>query len=209
MKGFKGILFLLLFAIGFTARSQEDKKVYFDAYIGGPQVTPYLINSYFNNIHAKGLGPFGARMDFFITKSSSIGVDANYMQVNVSGDNIFYVSENGSKNFTATKNYNFAKIRVLVRYAYHFVLKEKLDVYCHAGIGASFWTPNEIRIQDNYNSSIYSSYSYNYVEIKNLVPIGFRTGIGLRYLVAKNVGFNVDIAAGGALLTAGLTVKIK
>ena len=89
------------------------------------------------------------------------------------------------------------------------VQKERTDFYCHSGIGASIWSPDQVRIEEEILDYSGSTMMTKYVEVKNTVPIGFRTGIGFRYLFTKNVGFNVDFGLGGPLLTAGLTVKLR
>lgn len=205
------IAFLISFYHSYSQEivNKNNNKIYFDAYLGGPQLMPMLINSNMNKVHARGLGPFGARADFFLSDRHSLGVDVNYMQVHLSSTSTFYVSENGMKSGSEYNSYTFSKLRVYLRYAYHMIQKDKIDFYLHAGIGASIWSPNQIRIEEVNSTSNGYATSIKYVEVKNTVPIGFRTGIGFRYLFTKNVGFNVDLGLGGALLTAGLTIRLK
>ena len=59
-------LLISLLSIGIS-KAQDAKKVYLDLYWGGPQITPAIINNNLSNVNAKGLGPFGARADFFLS----------------------------------------------------------------------------------------------------------------------------------------------
>ncbi|MBC7390149.1 MAG: hypothetical protein H7329_13110 [Opitutaceae bacterium] len=205
------ITFIISFYHSYSQEIVNEKKnkIYLDAYWGGPQLTPIVINSNMNKVHAKGLGPFGARADFFLSDRHSLGVDVNYMQIYLSSTSTFYVTENGMKSGAPLNSYTFSKLRVYLRYAYHMIQKDKIDFYLHAGIGASIWSPNQIKIEEVNSASNGYTTSVKYVEVKNAVPIGFRTGIGFRYLFTKNIGLNVDLGLGGPLLTAGLTLRLK
>lgn len=195
-----------LLALDFPSFSQERVQTCIDLYIGGPQLRPTYANYDFTYVRARGYGPYGGRVEFFPAKRHSIGFEVNYLQINFSSPYPFYVRENNYKNGINTTNYTISKTRIYVRYAYHMVQNERVDFFCHVGIGAAIWSPNEVAISEDNNTN--GMNIYHEVSYKNLLPIAIRTGIGVRVYINKYVGFNADMGIGGALLSGGLTVRI-
>lgn len=195
-----------LMALGFPSFSQERVQTCIDFYIGGPQFRPLIANAELSYVRARGYGPYGGRIEFFPAKRHSVGLEANYMQINFSSPQPFYIREDNHKNGVYTNNYTISKTRIYVRYAYHMAQNERVDFFCHVGIGAAMWSPNHVAITEDYNSNGYSTgYQITY---QNILPVAIRTGIGVRVYLNEFLGFNADMGIGGALLSGGLTVRI-
>lgn len=183
-----------------TTRPLVKNNVVIDAYIGGPQLLSQLSSSsntgagFTQSISSSGTGPFGGRIEYMFTPKSSIGLEINH----------------ATSKLTATWNDNYDKLvqeitlnrtRVFPRYALHFG-KNKLDAYWHIGLGIAIWSV-EAKTTDPSNS-IFSTSPTS----RGSGPVlAFRTGVGLRYFFTKNLGVNLDMGLGGALLTGGVSVK--
>lgn len=199
----KKLLVILALAALSNANAQAVEKgnIIIDAYYGGPQIfslIPKNTNSDGNTttFTHKGFGPIGGRVEYMISKRSSLAVD-----VNMANSAIDLYWNDGQDPYRAS--YTLSRLRVMPRYALHFG-GNKLDVFWHVGLGLARWAVT-VDVTDPSNTFENDVRGLNSASGPG---VAFRTGIGFRYFFTKNIGINADFGLGGPLLTGGLTVKL-
>ncbi len=194
----KTFLILVALCANFFASAQAVTKgdIIVDGYIGGPQLISRISSSVDGyELKSRGFGPFGGRVEYMVTETSSIGVESNYASTKLTAtydDNIDSYKQTTSIN----------RFRIFPRYAIHFG-SNKVDVFYHVGLGIALWSVNS---EINDPSSTVAE-DQKFTSSSSGPVIAFRTGIGARYFFTKNLGINADFGLGGALFTLGLSGK--
>lgn len=193
--------FTLMAQSGSSENSVKKDNVIIDLYIGGPQLLSRLATTKKDDsgldfsITSKGFGPFGGRVEYMFTPKSSIGFEVNHATSTLTS-----VADDGYDRFS--EELKISRTRFLPRYALHFG-KKKLDAYWHVGLGLAIWTIDRKVVDPS--KTIWST---SEVSRGSGPVLAFRTGVGLRYFFTDNFGLNADFGIGGALFTAGITVKL-
>ena len=149
------------------------------------------------NFSYTGLGPMGGSVEFLLADNVGIGIDFIYnshsrnfsdASVNANGDPVVY-------------DYNFKTVRqrIHLRFNYHFSQDENVDAYFGIGVGSntraySFETNNP-----NFDSAD---------DEGQLIPVSMRICVGTRYYFSPNLGLVAEAGIGGALVRAGLSIKL-
>lgn len=177
-----------------------------DPYYGAPNFGKSLLknitfnNQNINSTGAGGLGPMGVRAEYMLADKFGLGIDFifNSTKLGLTYDSLY--SDN-----TLYRRYQgelaMKRIRVQLRFNYHFISTNKMDAY--VGIGAG----SNTRIWSVTNTD--PNYQFEKGKVKGtLLPFSMRAAVGLRYYFIPNLGLNAEIGIGGPLVSAGVSVKI-
>lgn len=98
-------------------------------------------------------------------------------------------------------NYDLStnKFGVLFCFNYHFLDNDEFDLYSTVGVGYS---------NRNFNFSS-TDPTFAPTTLSSIIPVGFKSGIGMRYFFSDNLGANLQIGFGqGGILNAGISYKL-
>lgn len=190
----------LLLAANPAAAQVEEGNVIIDPYYGYPNFGKTLVSSAISedaeNTKATGIGPLGLRVEYMLADNLGLGIDFIYNSSGIEGD----VTRTDSLGNSAvyTDKASMQRIRVMLRFNYHFVQTDALDAYIGGGAG--------------YNTRIwkYTSTDPSYEEPSvsgSLLPVAFRAALGARYFFTDNIGLNAEIGLGGPVLSGGISIK--
>jgi hypothetical protein len=140
------------------------------------------------------IGPVGVVFEHLVTDVIGLGAEFGYRQINASYTE---ASSNGSgQNYTSSVQ--FTTIRAMFRANFHFSTSEKFDAYALVSAG---YKNNKFTFSTN-DPNNSGSLSFG-----GILPFGIKPGIGLRYFFTKNIGLNLEFAAGSPLMCGGLSLK--
>ena len=202
-----GLLLVGSLCVTLSANAQnavEKGKVLVDLYYGAPNFGKKLaagideINVSTSNV--RGIGPLGLRAEYMLADKFGLGIDVIY---NTTGTDVTYDSLNNDGSLYRTYNgeLNMNRLRVQLRFNYHFVSTENLDVYTGVGAGSNsrFW---KVKSTDpEFNNDWISTGS------RTILPVSMRLAVGMRYYFTPNIGLNAEIGIGGPLVSAGVSFK--
>jgi hypothetical protein len=175
------------------AQAVEQGTVIIDPYYGFPNLgKSFAEDISSSDVTVTGVGPAGMRVEYLIADRFGIGVDFIYN----SFTGTYSDTSNGSVyDYEAT----MARTRVHLRFNYHLkASSEDLDLYIGMGAGTNgrtwSYTTNDPAGSDENTSG-------------TLLPFSARLAFGMRYYFTDNIGINSEIAIGGPLMSAGLSIK--
>ncbi len=141
----------------------------------------------------------GGRFEYLVTDKIGVGLDGNYTNTYVSWKETDYIS--GSSTTTALYSYKVSvpRYRIMPRFNFHFIKEsEKFDGYFAVAAGYGGWSAKFETDDPN----------YQFASIKSLVPIAFRTAVGMRFFFIDNLGAKLEFGLGGGpLIAVGLSGK--
>lgn len=187
-------------------KSVQKGNFIFDPYYGAPNFGKNLIkdltfsNSNISSNGSGGMGPMGFRAEYLLADKFGLGVDFIY---NSASMDLSYDSLNTDGSLYKTYNgiAKMQRVRIQLRFNYHFVSTENLDAYVGLGAGTN------TRIWSIENTD--SGYDFGKEQrAGSLIPFSMRFAAGVRYYFIPNLGFNAEIGLGGPLVSAGLSLKI-
>ncbi|MEI8203462.1 MAG: outer membrane beta-barrel protein [Bacteroidota bacterium] len=178
-------------------------KSLIDVYYGFPNFYSNIITQEYNNSYdltrgvkpnynISGFGPIGLKYEYLLTDEIGLGL------------NLFYASTS-LKWSDATYNYKttVTRFRAAVTANWHFSPTPDFDPYVMVHLGyANF---NYTFDQTSINDSIPAIHPKP--DLKFMLPVAMRIGIGARYFFTKNIGINAEVGLGGVVLTGGVSLK--
>lgn len=201
----KKLTVIILIFCSLSIFSQGVKKGNFiiDGYYGFPNLFTAILKTTYQNTGTTvepqydfkigGLGPVGGRFEYLVSDKMGIGLDGNYTNT--------YASWRGDAGGGTTYNYkvSFPRFRIMPRFNFHFVKNaEKIDGYFAVAAGYGSWSA---KFETN-------DPDYEFAKINSLIPIAFRTAVGMRFFFIDNLGINMEIGLGGGpILAGGLSAK--
>lgn len=154
---------------------------------------PYLNGVFLQSIgsantltRVKNTNHIGGKFEFMLDEKLGIGGEFTYADASIN----YQTGLNGN-----WQKAGITKMRILGRFNYHFSTSKIIDPYFAFGAGYK-----RTVVYDSGNTSLNQNF--------NLLPISFKTAIGIRVFFNDLIGFNAEIGIGGPLLSAGLCVKI-
>ena len=190
----------LLLAANPASAQVEEGNIIIDPYYGYPNIGKSLMSASINedavNTKATGIGPLGLRVEYMLADNLGLGLDFIYNSAGITGD--YNSTDSLGNSVTYTDKASMQRIRVLLRFNYHFVQTDALDAYIGGGAG--------------YNTRIwkYESTDPDFDEPSatgSLLPVAFRAALGARYYFTDNIGLNAEIGLGGPVLSGGISLK--
>jgi len=183
-----------------NAQILQKGNIIVDAYYGAPNLwTVFLKAAYLPGDQTSSswgsFGPIGGKVEYMLGERIGVGLDINYSTSWVSWTESVYNSGTGlyyDNNYKVT----VPRIGFLPRFYYHFLNKDKFEMYGSAALGYRSFALNYTSNDPTWNATDMS-----------IVPIGERIAVGGRYFFTDNIGINFEFGIGGALLTAGLAAK--
>ena len=199
-KLFFSTALLSIFAFNSKAQVYEKGNMIIDAYYGGPNLYTtsvkgfYNDNSYYHDLKVSSIGPVGARFEYLLSSLIGLGVNINYANTAVTATT-GSLSYNGNQyDYKAS----FPRLRMMGTFNLHLGKNEKFDPYFLFGLGYST-APFKFESTDP---------SLPTINVKNPVPLVFRSEFGMRYFFTDNFGLHVQFGLGGGpLLGGGLSLK--
>lgn len=177
---------------GSTGNCVQQGTVLIDAFYGFPYINGTLIKAAYSSDSiggssvARNYNQFGAKVEYMVSDKIGIGMEGTYALATVDyrGSNL------------QTYRAGMSKYRILAKMSFHFATTEHIDPYITWGIGYK-------------NTKVYSNEPGDVREVSvNLIPISFRTGIGMRYFFTDVIGVNVEAGIGGPIVQAGISVRL-
>ena len=198
---------LLGLAIPQTASAQVQKgTVLIDAYYGFPNLYSAVFRaaydgSDYQDYKVRGSGPFGIRGEYLLADKFGIGLDIGYNATKITFTDTYndtYDPNTGQYTQTTYHyKYSTSKLGVMATFNFHFVETEHIDFYAVVGAGYGNRTFTFTSDDPTDNTSATS-----------LIPVAFKTGVGLRYFFTENIGANVAVQVGqGGIINGGISFK--
>ena len=178
----------------------QKGNIIIEPWYGGPLFGKALYSSGADsllNFSYSGLGPVGGAVEYMLADNVGLGVDFIYTSHSWNYSNSS-IDANGQ---TVIYDYNFqaARQRIHLRFNYHFSQDENVDAYFGVGVGTNARTFTFDSNEPGYESSDTSG---------QLLPVSMRICVGTRYYFSPNIGIVAEAGIGGALVRAGLSIKI-
>ena len=181
-------------------------RLYADVFYGGPNLVSRLVDavnpiSGNDKLSVSGFGPMGLRADYMLGKVISLGLEVHHASSTVRRS----IYQNAtSSQIVFQDRLNINRTRIYPRLAAHFG-RERLDVYAMVSLGVAFWNA-DYKIEQRLSSD------YDDLPALRLKPgsliAAFRSSLGFRYMLFRNVGINGDLGLGGPFYTIGLSARI-
>jgi len=147
------------------------------------------------------VGPVGIRFQKMVTSNFGVGLDLNYEEKYGSwtSANLTGTDSNFNPIYTETKgSYRVTRIKAMIRTSWEFAITEDFTANWANSIGYK----GGDRILIDPNGVLGSSFT------GNLIPVAFRTALGMRYFLTDHIALNTEIGFFGAgLVTGGITIK--
>jgi outer membrane protein W len=185
-----------------SAQVFEEGNVAVDLYYGFPNLYSTTFKGLYANsgseqdVEINGLGPVGIRGEYLLTDKVGLGLDIGFNNTKLTFRDAGTDGQGNATMYDYT--YSTQKIGVMVTFNYHFIENDDLDFYGIVGAGYGNRSFKFESTDPNYTD----------VDIKGVVPVASRLGVGLRYFFTDNVGANVALGFGqGGLINAGLSFK--
>jgi opacity protein-like surface antigen len=190
------------------AQAVEEGNIVLEGYYGFPNLYTSVFKAAYANtgseldLNVGGAGPFGFRFEYLVTDKIGLGLDVSLSSSSVNYNELGTVYNQTTGSYTdVLYNYDFStrKIGALVCFNYHFLDNDKFDLFSTVGIGYS-----------NRNFD-FTSTDPDYIptSLSSFIPVGFKGGLGMRYLFTDNIGANLQLGFGpGGLLNAGISFKL-
>lgn len=166
---------------------------------------PYYQRSYFDpsevsKINIKktysSIGPVGVVFEHLITDKVGLGAELGYRQINmsVSGQSNDSIAGQVTTHPFFKQTCQITMIRAMLRANFHFANTKKFNAYTLVSAGFKHTQ---------------SSTAYHFLFFRNSTPLpfGVKLGMGFRYFFNKNIGLNIEIAAGTPVICGGLALK--
>jgi hypothetical protein len=195
------ITIALLFCANIASSQESNTK---SSFIIEPYIV-YITGDYENRVfsdRAQSLSPplsFGNRLELKFTKNFSLGLDVNYANVKIGWDYTYSASTSTMETADLTKGTggkekSVEKLRVMANVKAYFVQTESIQAYAVWGFGSRFVRQTDLIT--------------NLPVAEDRFPLTFRTGVGMKYYLTKNLGIMTEIGlGGGSPLQFGLSVR--
>lgn len=200
--------FLLFLSLNAVAQNAVSKgKFIIEPYYGAPNFGKSLAKKVQNNNDnlvlgsVKGIGPAGVRFEYLLADKVGLGLDVIYNSFGFKSFRYDSLNNDGSLYKVYTGDANMSRIRVQLRFNYHFAQTEKVDAYVGVGAGSNTRTW-KLNVNDtDFNQDVFTGAG-------TLLPVSLRVATGIRYYFIPNLGLNAEIGIGGPLISAGVSIKI-
>lgn len=196
------LLTMVLFAQPNTVSAQavEEGNVLIDVYYGFPNFYGTTFKSLYANsgteldVKVSSLGPLGLRGEYLVSDKIGVGLDIGFNNTKLT-----YSEVNTTDSKTYDYDFKTQKIGAMVTFNYHFLENnDNLDAYFMVGAGYGNRSFAFSSTDPSYTSS----------EVKSIIPVASRIGVGMRYFFTDNIGANLAIGFGqGGLINGGLSFK--
>ena len=145
----------------------------------------------------KNIGPIDLKVEKMISSKIGIGAEILYTDMSVKfsetetdsvGNINFYSVEVGRKHFSIMPSFN-----------YHFFIDSKFEMHMSVAAGYKHVKWFARAESPNYEDE---------VSVGSVLPIDFRSSIGMHYYFSEIIGMKLDFGLGGPLVSAGLSFRL-
>lgn len=200
----------LLLSSNAMSQAAREGNFIIDPYYGGPNFGKAFLNlvednaNNASNVETGGIGPAGLRLEYMIGSQIGLGVDVIYNSNNITyteTDSIYNSNENEYQVQTDEYEQNMRRLRVHVRFNYHFdITNPDLDGYAGIGAGTNNRFRSAFRNGDEIDDPMLND--------NTLIPVSARICAGMRYYFTENLGLNLELGLGGPVISGGLSLKL-
>ena len=189
---------LLMTALSFSSNAQafESGASYISAGYGVGTGTASLFSVWTTETNAKtkAFGPIYFKYGYGVSDKVEFGLNVAYASNSLTYDNGLTGSSFNEIEISRTTWSALASLKL------HFGDSDKFDPYWNVGLGyrTAKWTTEE----SNPDAAT-TTFTF-----KSLVPIGFETTFGARYLFSDNIGIYAELGIAKSYFQGGLTVKL-
>lgn len=184
-----------------TMAQLSKGDVIIDPYVGFPNLGKSILRSVFSNeegVRVSGFPPSGLRAEYMLSEKFGMGLDFIYNSVEVGWSSDGEADTLGSAITKYDNTINTQRIRLMLRFNWHFVRSESVDAYFGLGIGYSNRT-----IKSKSDDPIFDSEQ----RIQSPIPVAARLAIGARFYFTDNIGLNLEAGLGGPIFSTGLSFR--
>jgi hypothetical protein len=172
----------------------------FNLYYGASLVNSVfkgLAGSNATDITYKGFGNLGIMYEYIFAEGIGFGAELGYSKTTLAYNYTVEVPGT-SKVENYTSNWQFTNLRAMMRFNFHFVKREQLDVYALMSMGyrKTIFT-GKTNDPDGISGTAFPS----------VFPVGLKPGMGIRLFITKNIGINAELAIGTPIISGGLSFK--
>jgi hypothetical protein len=189
---------LMIHLTKLPAQAIQENDNLISAGYGFPNILLSAFDAYDDNesYTNSGFGPVYFKYENIITKVVGIGINFAYAS-NHAEYTEYYSFGNATGDEYYVHEIDRVTYSVLGRINFHFVNKEKLDVFAGSGLGfrSAKWT---------FSSN--DPYFYDYY-IPNLVPFGFELTMGSRLMFSEHIGGYIELGFAKSPFQIGITGK--
>lgn len=147
------------------------------------------------NYKATGIGPIAFRFEYGLNDKIGLGVSVNYSDAGAE-----WTDTNGNNGISYNYSVKRSTLSILPRFNIHFATSDKVDPYF--GLAVGFRTTNW-----KFETNDPSADEAEYIDIPNLVPVGFEAVVGVRVYFTENIGAYTEIGISKGVMQAGLALK--
>lgn len=199
----KFAILIVLCASGFLisnkikAQSVQKGNFIIDIDYGFPNLFSSLIKSAYNTSNGTGvsvgaIGPITGKCEYLLSDKVGVGGIISYANSTVKWN------AQGSDGLYYDYKVSIPRLRILAAMTFHFATGDKVDPFFCVGAGYSNYQVKMSTADPDYSGS---------KSISWLFPVALRVGVGVRYFFTENIGANMEIGLGQALIQAGLSMK--
>ncbi|MBC7389229.1 MAG: hypothetical protein H7329_08475 [Opitutaceae bacterium] len=171
-----------------------------------------VVEKRFNVVSKSSSGCWGVRVEHFLTKRFTIGLDFWYAHTSVVArvikteysdskyDTTFHYYSNKPTILHSTSaiiSKDLSRLNSTLRFDLHLGRSPFFDPYFHLAMGAAF-----------YKFVVTSSNTDVHEEIPFYFPLSFKFGSGAKFWLGKNTAGFVEVSIGGPLVVGGICYKL-
>lgn len=188
----------IMLASPMTSKSQafEQGKNGFQIGYGFGNFIQAVFNSYdiYDELKIGIGGPMFVKYEYAVSDKIGFGLNIAYASAKVTYKDLDYTTSSGD---IYEASINWSTLSFLARMNVHFGESDVIDPYWGVGMGyrTASW-----KFDDN-------DPDYGSESITNLMPIGFETTFGCRFMFASNFGAYVEVGFAKAIFQGGLALK--
>ncbi len=223
----------MFFSIGCFSQANQPGSTNFSAYVGTDwykvmfkaQFTDttkeseindngqnVIVEKRYNVVSNTSSGCWGVRVEHFLTKRFTVGLDLWYAHTSVVAKVIKTEYSNSTydtsgyyyiykpsvlSTSSAIISKDLSRLNTTLRFDLHLGRSPFFDPYFHLALGAAF-----------YKFVVTSSNTDVHEEIPFYIPLSFKFGSGAKFWVSKKMAGFVEVSIGGPLISGGLCYKI-
>jgi opacity protein-like surface antigen len=197
----------LVIAPNTSGAQVEQGSIMIDPYVGAPTANVWwqqVVNLDGTENFSTAGSPvsFGGRVEYMLADNFGLGIDVNYAIAGYKYTDPQYLYDGTTGMYQSGEyKYTSKRLRAMLRFNYHFVQTDNLDMYL--GVGAGY---KNVKRTATWTTS--SGTDDDATLTGSLLPVAFRVAMGGRYYFIPNLGLNFEIGAGGGgIIQGGLAVK--
>ena len=142
------------------------------------------------DIQQSSFGPLHLKFEYGLTDKLGIGASFSFTSASITEEVWDY-----------TEKISFNSFKALIRLNYHYLDHDKVDFYTGIGMG---YNRNNFKFETTNPSLDIDEEVAILNQLYNVIPLGFESTIGLRYLFTDNIGAYMELGWSKSLMQFGV-----